>query len=230
VKQESIEVLPQPPEKVMNCFLTLRADDHGLVTFAAERLKQRKIQIHRQIGAQDQILPVGQFAYVTDEQDFVEKYIRNKFVEALENPVRKRKLLDLIFGEKFRSRHSDWSKEIDTAFDSYSLATFDQFHATFNCIMSRMFYFYAPLCRVTGLHHEAMDGIIGRTFKKQRSNLVDEKYVQSALLCSRLLTGDKEMRNVAALFKANDLWNGQTVFIDLDKSKSLRTQIPHVLT
>jgi hypothetical protein len=79
--------------------------------------------------------------------------------------------------------------------------------------MGAMFYFYAPLCKIV-LPDGKDRKILGRSFNDQRSNLNDEKYVQSALLCSRFVTRDEGMRNMMELIKACGLWNGQTVFVD----------------
>jgi hypothetical protein len=69
---------------------------------------------------------------------------------------------------------------------------------------------------------------LGRSFDAQRSNLNDEKYVQSALLCSRLATRDEGMRNVMELIKMCGLWNGQVVFID--PKKDVTAEIPRCLS
>ena len=63
---------------------------------------------------------------------------------------------------------------------------------------------------------------LGRSLRHQQSNLNDEKYVQSALLCARLATRDRGMRNIMELFKACGLWNGQTVFIDPRRDVTVR--------
>ena len=136
----------------------------------------------------------------------------------LSDPSRKRKLLEGVLGLTFRTRHPECSGKIDAAFDNYSLENSDRYHATFNCIMSAMFYYYAPLCKIAGT-----DKIIGRGFKHQKSNLNDEKYVQSALLCARLATRDEGMLNIMELFRASGLWEGQTFFID--PKKDLVTEI-----
>jgi len=149
-------------------------------------------------------------------------------MEMLSDPIRKRKLLESVLGLAFRKRYPDFSKEIDAAFDGYSLETFDKYHATFNCIMSAMFYFYAPLCAVP-----QSDGgprkLLGGGFNKQRSNLNDEKYVQSALLCARLVTRNEGMKNVMELFRACGIWNGDVIFTSPGPSQNLLVELPPAL-
>ncbi len=213
VNRESIEILPKPPPNVMDSFFTLRRDNTALMKWAKERKELQKKIIRERVREHAGVLNPDKCAQVADEQDFFEKFIRPKFLEMLSDPARKRKLLEGLFGLPFR---------IDEAFESYSLETFDKYHATFNCIVSAMFYFYAPLCKIGGTRK-----IVGRGFKDQKSNLNDEKYVQSALLCARLATCDEGMRNIMELFRACALWNGQTIFAGADPNQKLSRTLPH---
>jgi hypothetical protein len=224
VKRESIEILPRPPSNVMNSFFILRRDNEALRKWVKERKELHEKIIRRRVQDHAQILNPNEAAQVASEQEFFEKFIRPKFVEMLSDPARKHKLLEGVFGLAFRARYPDCSKQIDAAFESYSLETFDKYHATFNCIMSAMFYFYAPLCKIRGT-----DKIVGRGFKHQKSNLNDEKYVQSALLCARLATRDEDMRNIMELFRACGLWNGKIIFTNPGPSQNLLSELAAAL-
>ena len=87
---------------------------------------------------------------------------------------------------------------------------------------------HAPLCKI-GLPEGQAGKIMGRSYTDQRGNLNDEKHVQSALLCGRLATSDKGMRNVMKLFKASDLWKGDIIFIPADRGPDLATILARVL-
>lgn len=227
VKRESIEILPKPPANVMNSFFTLRQDNAALNRWVKERKELHEKITCQRVHEQAQILKPDECAQIANETEFIEKLIRPKFVEILSEPARKRKLLDGIFGLAFRTRHPKCSKEIDAAFESYSLESIDQYHATFNCIMSAMFYFYAPLCAIPlpdGGPRKLLKG-----GKRQKSNFSDEKYVQSALLCARLATRDEGMRNVMELFRACGLWNGEIIFTNPGSSQNLSSELPGAL-
>ncbi len=191
-----------------------------------ERKEWHKNIIHQRISAQRAIFDTEKFASAKSGREIIEKFIRPEFAEMLSDPTRKRLLLEVVLGLTFRARHPACSKEIDAAFEEYSQDTFDKYPATFNCIMTAMFYFYVPFCKKVLLNDKECK-ILGSGFSDQRSNLNDEKYVQSALLCARLATRDEGMRNIMELFKAYGLWNGQTVFIH--PSKDVTTEIPMCL-
>jgi len=224
VKREPIEILPKPPLNVMNSFFALRRDDSDLKTWMKERKELHEKIIRQRVQEHAQILDPNKAAQVANEQEFFGKFIRPKFVEMVSDPARKRKLLEGILGLAFRARHPDCSEQIDAAFENYSMGSFDRYHATFNCIMSAMFYFYAPLCKIRGTAK-----IIGRKFGHQRSNLNDEKYVQSALLCARLVTRDEGMRNMMQLFRACGLWNGEIIFTKPGPSQNLLSELSATL-
>ncbi|HEX3719665.1 MAG TPA: hypothetical protein VH595_17070 [Verrucomicrobiae bacterium] len=223
VKHDSMEVLPKPSPSVMNSFFILKPDGARLKKWFKDRKELQKSIIRQRVSEHAHILKTEAFAPVKSGRDFFEKFIRPKFAQMLSDPDRKRKLLEGVLGFTFRARHPDCSQEIDAAFEAYSPDTFDRYSATLNCIMGAMFYFYAPLCKMVGPSGETRK-LLGRSFDAQRSNLNDEKYVQSALLCSRLATRDEGMRNVMELFKACGLWNGQMVFVD--PKKDVTTEIP----
>lgn len=228
VERESVEILPKPPQSVMDSFLTLRRNNSALAKWVKERRELHKKIIAQRIKEHADIFDTRVAAHVTSKREFFEKFIRPKFLDMLADSDRKRRLLEGVLGLTFRTRHPHRSKDIDAAFADYSLDSFDRYHATLNCIMSAMFYFYAPLCKIA-LPNEETRKTLGRGSSDQRSNLNDEKYVQSALLCSRLATRDEGMRNVMELFRACGLWNGQTIFTRPDSGGDLAVQISTAL-
>lgn len=224
VKRESIDLLPKPQPRFLNSFSTLRHDNTALIEWVQKRQKLHEDAIKQRIQEQTNILGAKKPAPVTTELEFFEKFIRPQFLEILNDSDRKRRLLESVLGLPFRARHPDCSEEINKAFDDYSLDTFDNYHATLNCIMSAMFYFYAPLCEIP-LPDGGSRKLLRGGFNNQRSNLNDEKYVLSALLCARLATCDEGMRNVMSLFQACGLWNGQTIFVPTDSGNELDAKL-----
>src|ERR1035437_314702 len=219
VKGESVKRLPRPANNVEHSFSILRPDDPALLSWVAERSRQTGSIIRQRVKEYADILPTDKFAPFKNGREFFE-LIRVKFVEMLDNPSRKRKMLEGVLGLTFRANHPGLSKEIDKAFDSYSSATFEKYQVTLNCIIGAMFYRYTPLCKIA----PASDGneatkILGRGFRAQFNNLPDERYVQSALLCDRLLTRDKGMHNVMTLLKDCGFWDGISIFIGLASIK-----------
>ena len=223
VKGESVKPLPRPANNLEHSFSILRPDDPALVSWVTERSRQTESIIRQRVNEYTDILPTDKFASFKNGREFFE-LIRVKFVEMLGNSSRKRKMLEGVLGLTFRANHPGLSKEIDKAFESYSLETFEKYQATLNCIIGAMFYRYAPLCKIApiGDSNEAIK-ILSRRFRGQFNNLADERYVQSALLCDRLLTRDKGMHNVMTLLKDCGFWDGVSVFID--PKKDLEIQI-----
>ncbi len=216
VKRDPLEILPRPNAFVMNSFFCLNPGDAALKKWFRDRKELHEKTIRQRVAEHARILNADKFASVSSEREFFEKFIRPKFAGALSDSIRKRLLLEGVLGLTFRARHPACANEIDAAFEGYSPETFDKYSATLNCIMGAMFYFYAPLCKLV-LPNGEVRKILGRKFGAQKSNLNDEKYVQSALLCSRLATRDEGMRNMMELIKACGLWNGQTIFVDPKK-------------
>jgi hypothetical protein len=224
VKGESIKPLPQPPASLVHSFSVLRRDNPALVKWEKERAALTESNVRQRVRMHAEILSPNTFAPVKSGREFFERFIRPKFAEMLSDPVRKRKLLERELGLAFRAEHPECSKEIAEAFNSYSPETFEKYQATLMCIIAGMFYFYGPLCKMV-----SPDGgdpavrILGRGFGDQSNHLADQRYVQSALLCDRLLTRDKGMHNVMKLLKDCGFWDGISVF--LDPKKDIETQI-----
>lgn len=222
VERQPVEILPKPPPSVMDSFFTLSPNDPALAKWVKERREIQRKVIQERVKEHASIFDTTVAANVGSEREFFEKFIRPKFLDILADSGRKRKLLEGVMGMTFRRRYPHRSKDIDAAFEDYSLDSFDRYHATLNCIMTAMFYFYAPLCKID-LRNGETRKILGRGSGDQRSNLNDERYVQSALLCARLVTRDEGMLNIMELFRASGLWEGQTFFID--PKKDLVTEI-----
>ena len=223
VKGESIKPLPRPANNLERSFAILRPDDPALVSWVTKRYRQTESIIRQRVKEYADILPTDKFASVKNGRELFE-LIRVKFVEMLNHPSKKRKVLEGVLGLTFRANHVEWSKEIDKAFDSYSSETFEKYQATLNCVIGAMFYRYAPLCKIVpSSGSNDATTILGRGFRAQFNNLADERYVQSALLCDRLLTRDKGMHNVMTLLKDCGFWDGISVFID--PKKDLEIQI-----
>jgi hypothetical protein len=146
----------------------------------------------------------------------------------LEEVQKKHEMLEAILGKTFRSRHCDSVREIDEAFASYSKDNFTSFPFTLNCLTVRLAYVLAPIVRIRTPGDAEPRTILRPKRQDQDNNWADEQYVISALVCKRLLTMDKGMRNIANIFRANGLWKGEVVFID--SSKPLSGQIPGLLT
>jgi len=228
VKGESVKTLPRPANNLEHSFSMLRPEDPALVNWVTERSRQTESIIRQRVKEYADILPAEKFASFKNGREFFE-LIRVKFVEMLDDPDRKQKMLEGVLGLTFRTNHPGLSKAIDKAFDSYSSATFEKYQATLNCIIGAMFYRYAPLCKIAPASdkNEATK-ILGRGFRAQFNNLADERYVQSALLCDRLLTRDRGMHNVMTLLKDCGFWDGISVFID--PKKDMEMQISQSLT
>jgi len=228
VKGESIKPLPRPAASLVHSFSILPPNDPLLVKWMEDRASQRKTNIRHRVEMFAAIQETDQFESVENGRDFFERFIRGRFVEMLSDPVRKRDLLERELGLAFRGTHPEWSKEIDEAFSSYSKETFADFQATLMCLIAGMFYFYAPLCKLVSRDNGNRPlKILGRGFRDQFNNLADQRYVQSALLCDRLLTRDEEMHNVMELLRDSGFWDGVSVFID--PKEDVGIQIPRDL-
>jgi hypothetical protein len=224
VKGETIKSLPRPANNLVDSFFMLRPDDPALVNWVNERIELTKNDTCQRVKNYAEILPTEKSALVMNGKDFFKRFIRPKFVDLLADPIRKRKMLEGELGLSFRANHPECSNEIDKAFEAYSSDTFVKYQKTLNCIIGAMFYFYAPLCKIVSPN----DGnqpikILGRGKGDQSNNLADLRYVQTALMCDRLLTRDRGMHNVMTLLQDSEFWDGKSVFID--PKKDLQVQI-----
>ena len=147
----------------------------------------------------------------------------------LDDAQKKQDLLETILGKTFRSRHPDAQQEIDAAFAQYGKDTFKVFPFTFNCLTVRLAYVLAPIVRIRTPTDSEPRMILKPKRRDQDNNWADEHYVLSALVCDRLLTMDKGMRNIANLFQANRRWKGQTIFFVPAEEQDLPSQITTLL-
>jgi len=226
VEGKSIETLPSP-KNLIKSFSVLRRDDPAFVGWVTERAKVNKTNVSQRVKMHAGILPPDKFVPVKSGRYFFEQLIRPKFVEMISDPERKRLLLERELGLSFRANHPEKAAEIDKAFDAYSPETFEKYQATLVCIIAAMVYFYAPLCKFGRRGDNNAIKIIGRGNRDQSNNISDEKYVQSALLCERLLTRDQGMHNVMELLTDCGFWKGTSVFIN--PKKDTMDQISHAL-
>jgi hypothetical protein len=129
----------------------------------------------------------------------------------MESPTKTREMLEVIFGGTFRQRHSELESKINSAFEGYTPQTSVNYPVTMVCLLARLAYSLAPLCKIGPKSNRALPKILPRPAKKQQNNLADEKYVASGLICDRVITCDRGMKNMLELFRAADLWRGQDI-------------------
>ncbi len=226
VLKETIQTLPNPPQKLREFLFKLDDEDPQLIAFLNNRRVAKEKRIKEVIAEQDSMLPPGTFCFVESKNKFFQVYIRSKFVEILEDPTRTNNLLEKVFGRNFRERYPDHAEKLNSVFSDYNKTTFIQYPMTLHCIMASMFYFYAPIFRIGEKTQSDARKIIGRSFHDQINNVEDEKYVISAMMCQRLLTCDKGMASIMNAFRECGLWEGQVIYL---KRSDLPSQIPSKL-
>ena len=79
---------------------------------------------------------------------------------------------------------------------------------TFNIVVAKSCYFWAPLVKV-GSGPQNARVLLGRNEMAQKGNIHDERYIATAMLCSTLATRDRGMARMAGLFKRLELWHGK---------------------
>lgn len=227
VQSQSIKRSPPPPKELINFALNLEPNDPKFLQWLEENWSAKKQAIDERVAEQRSILPAGSFATISSDEDLFNKFIRIKFMEILESPERTKQLLENWLGRQLRHRHTNFKRRIEKAFGRFNKETFKKYPVTLSYILTSMFYFYAPLCRIQHSSGEEKRKIIGSAKNEQRNNITDQQYIVSALLCERLLTSDEGMRNMINIFKRGGFWTGETVFIDLHQNLSV--QIPKLL-
>ena len=228
VQRQPLGKLLQPPAELQQKLLASKIDDPELIGWVERRKAERKATATQWRTEQKKLAPATGFSVVTSEQEFFERAVKREFLKALESAQEKHGMLEAILGKTFRSRHPDSVREIGEAFVSYSKDNFASFPFTLNCLTVRLAYVLAPIVRIQTPRDAEPRIILCPKRQDQDNNWADEQYVISALVCERLLTMDKGMRNIANIFRANGLWRGEVVFIDA--SKPLSGQIPGLLT
>lgn len=226
VKQQPLRKLPAPSDERIRGLLALKPDDSRLIQVVEKRKVSRKETATKWKKAQSKLAPAG-FVVATSEKEFFQRTVMREFVLALHEPTKKKELLETILGKNFRTRHQECVNEIEEAFSKYSLETFALFPVVRNCLTVRLAYFFGPSVRIQTPTDSEPQIILKSDRRDQDNNVADEQYVITALMCDRLLTRDKGMRNIANIFQANGLWKGQTIFID--PGIGLDGQIPELL-
>jgi hypothetical protein len=227
VRKQPIEKFIAPPDEFQQRILTLKFDDPLVVRWAEERKADRKVTAQRWKRVQQAIAPKSGFHVVKSEREFFDRVVRPEFVRILKDPSQKLEYLETVLGERFRIRHPESIKEIDTAFADYNEHNFGSFQTTLACLVLRLAYILAPAVRIQRSPGLATEIILNPKTYNQLNNATDEQYVICAQLCARLLTMDQGMRNIAEIFRGVGLWKGQTIFFDSQKPIAL--QMPFVL-
>lgn len=224
VLKHPVTILPQPPKGFMDSLYEMDMRNPHLIEFVRDRQRIKELLLRERMAEQEKALAFGTFCYVGSENEFFNKYIRQKFTDILNSPERTKALLEKVLGHHFRERFPKSQGEIDAAFQSYTADNFINYPITLHCIMAAMFYFYAPLFRIGKKGDPRARKLIGRGRSAQRNNPEDEKYVATALNCSRLLTRDEGMNNIMNAFKAIGFWKGEVVY--LNPRDSFASQVP----
>ena len=229
VQSQPVGKLVTPPTELQQRLLAAKLNDPELIKWVEERKPARKATAKKWIAEQKKLVPATGFHVVKDEQEFFEGAVKMAFFCHLDALEKKQDMLETILGETFRFRHPDAIQEIDTAFARYGKDTFKSFPFTFNCLTVWFAYFLAPIFRIQTTSDSEPRMILKPKRFYQDNNLADEQYVVSALICDRLLTMDKGMRDIACVFQTSQRWRGQTIFFVPAKEKDLPSQITSLL-
>jgi hypothetical protein len=213
VEELPVSELPKPPSQVMNSFFTLDPEDRRLSKWMSETREKRNQIVLNRLVQQRKRLSSEQFFLLVRPGDLLTKIVWPQIIGILSFPEQKKKLLEGVLGEAFRFRHPEAQSRIDAAFAKYTSDSLNQYPITTDCIVAAMTYFYAPFFKLRSAEGQPQK-ILDRSKQGQRNNITDEKYVQSALLVSGLLTRDAGMRSVMNVFADARWWNGTATFID----------------
>lgn len=162
VQRKRIKTFPPPPPEIITRLWNTKPSDPALSRWLDEKRQLKDQMLREQIRLQDSILPSGKFLTIKDEADLFAQYVRKVFMEILDENGGAKKLLEKLFGFSFRQRHPNFNRRIEKAFLSYSKANFTHYPVTLSYIMTSMYYFYAPLCRVQPSPNTVPRKIIGR--------------------------------------------------------------------
>jgi hypothetical protein len=213
VQQQPLTKLPAFPPEFVNRILHLKPDDPELLKWATERRAGRESTVQTRMSAQDTLLPRAERRDMADEKEFWIR-LKNLFLKIVQNPERRIELLEVVFGESFRTRHPDSLDAIDAAFARFTDKTFTQYYITLSTLMVRLAYMYAPLVHFKNGPGNTVRRFIGRSAAAQSNNAADEQYIVSAMICNRLLTRDEGMKNVIEMFRLSSFTKCQTLYLD----------------
>ena len=203
VQRQPFEKPVAPPAELLQRLLAAKSNDPELIKWVEERKPARKATATQWIAEQKKLVPATGFYVVKNEQEFFEEAVKMAFFCHLDDPQKKQDMLETILGETFRFRHPDAIQKIDTAFAHYGKDTFKSFPFTFNCLTVWFAYFLAPIFQIQTASDSEPRMILKPGRPDQDNNLADLQYVVSALICDRLLTRDKGMRNIASVVSLN---------------------------
>lgn len=214
VEHSPLQKLPAPSETIVARLFGLQLDDSDLVEWVTQRKREKEETARNWKAAQDSLLPSSERVTVFSEEEFFDRTAKREFLLALQDPSRRLVMLETILGGKFRRRHPHAAGRIAAAFKAYGPDTFMRYPHTLNCLTARLAYFLAPLVAVKRQGEAQAKCLLKRGEKPQRNNVEDEQYLISALVCSRLLTRDRGLANMAEVFQAARVWKGKTEYLD----------------
>jgi len=231
VLKQSLEKFPAPADahiKKLEQLLRLGKNDPELLNWVHRRPAEKKDTITQRKEGQDKLIPPGTRLRLSSELSFFHHTVQKELLPKLCNAAERTEMLEIILGERFRKIHPDFSNEVAGQFQSLDADKIKNYPITLKCLLTRLIYVLAPCMEIysPGAGTEPRE-ILDRKSKNQRNNLEDEEYVASALLCGRLLTADRGMKNIAQVFRAGGFWMGEVIWID--PRQALADQIPLLL-
>jgi hypothetical protein len=218
---------PAPPAHLVRNLFELKSGDPKLLEWIEDRRSTKERSVRARIEQQDRLKSVGEFDTATSEVEFFRNVVRGQLQPRLEDPAGRVEMLEAILGMNFRHRHPEHGHAIDEAFRNFTRVRSAQYPLTLGCVLASFFYFYAPLVKIVSSPKNSPRTIIKRSFKSQLNNLQDEQYVATALMCQRLLTADKGMKNLMEVFRRHGVWKTEAILID--RNRRLADQFPGIL-
>jgi hypothetical protein len=222
VEEQQMTKLPPFPADFVKRVRTLAPDNPELLKWANERKSNRDSTVQTRMDAQDKLLPRSERREMADEKEFWIR-LKNQFLKVLQHPENRRELLEVVFGETFRTRHPDRVSAVNDAFARFTHETFTRYYVTLSILMVRLAFMYAPLVHFKNGPSRSVRRFIGRSVSDQRNNAADEQYIVAAMICSRLLTRDEGMKNVIEMFRMNGFTKCESLY--LHSSASVVEQI-----
>lgn len=170
----------------------------------------KRLISEERINRQKQIEPSGNFVLVKSERSFLRQAIKPWF-DFLKDRKKGADYLHRFAGERMTKRNRGYGKRIKRAIRTFVNDPF-RFRVTLNCVLSDLFYDYAPVYRVIdGTQHGR--AFIRRGKSSQKNNYDDQRYVACALLCDRIVTRDHDMAKMMECFKECRLWTGEVIYL-----------------